>query len=176
MKLSISLLALAVSAAASPLTGRQDQVIPSDDGAAPTNPTNPDNPDEPDPKDGGVADHPVTPPASTDPLATKQGLCNNWDLTTAEGVDRVWEDTSAGVTVELFIKTSKLSYPDVIADTLRLRIRRTAKVQKLTVPVEQAARVVGLRTWRIRSEAVARGSLERLAAALLAPSVTLWTT
>ncbi|KAF5673877.1 hypothetical protein FHETE_3264 [Fusarium heterosporum] len=35
----------------------------------------------------------------------KQKLCKGWDLRTPEGVDKLWTDTAAGVSLELFIKT-----------------------------------------------------------------------
>ncbi|KAF5658674.1 hypothetical protein FHETE_9738 [Fusarium heterosporum] len=35
----------------------------------------------------------------------KQKLCKGWDLRTAEGVNKLWTDTAAGVSLELFIKT-----------------------------------------------------------------------
>ncbi|KAF5633932.1 uncharacterized protein FTJAE_6918 [Fusarium tjaetaba] len=34
----------------------------------------------------------------------KQKFCKGWDLTTVEGVEKLWEDTAAGVSLELFIK------------------------------------------------------------------------
>ncbi|KAI1038842.1 hypothetical protein LB503_007887 [Fusarium chuoi] len=35
----------------------------------------------------------------------KQEFCKGWDLKTVEGVDKLWEDTAAGVSLELFIKS-----------------------------------------------------------------------
>lgn len=35
----------------------------------------------------------------------KQKFCKGWDLKTVEGVDKLWEDTAAGVSLELFIKS-----------------------------------------------------------------------
>lgn len=40
-----------------------------------------------------------------DILDDKQKFCKGWDLKTVEGVDKLWEDTAAGVSLELFIKT-----------------------------------------------------------------------
>ncbi|KAF7557620.1 hypothetical protein G7Z17_g562 [Cylindrodendrum hubeiense] len=39
-----------------------------------------------------------------DVLDTKETLCKGWDLRTPEGADDLWEKTSAGVSLELFIK------------------------------------------------------------------------
>ncbi|KAF4985217.1 hypothetical protein FGRMN_11260, partial [Fusarium graminum] len=40
-----------------------------------------------------------------DVFKTKESLCKGWDLRTPEGVDKLWTDTAAGVSLELFIKT-----------------------------------------------------------------------
>ena len=99
MRFSVYLLALTISAAASPLTTRQDVAIQGDGDIAPEAPSAPASPDI---KDGGIITVPESPPP-TDPLQTKEGLCEDWDLTTAEGVDHVWEETSAGAVLDLFI-------------------------------------------------------------------------
>ncbi|GJC88919.1 hypothetical protein ColLi_11757 [Colletotrichum liriopes] len=39
-----------------------------------------------------------------DALDSKDAMCKGWDLTTPEGVDRLWEETYAGVSLDLFIK------------------------------------------------------------------------
>lgn len=98
MKASVSLLALVVAAAASPLNTRQ-----VDGDIAPENSGNgSQGGGENDPKDGGTNDSPEE--TSSDPLKTKEGLCGGWDLTTAEGVDRVWEETFVGATIDSFIR------------------------------------------------------------------------
>lgn len=42
---------------------------------------------------------------SNDIFNDKQKFCKGWDLKTVEGVDKLWEDTAAGVSLELFIKS-----------------------------------------------------------------------
>ncbi|KAF9776447.1 hypothetical protein IL306_005361 [Fusarium sp. DS 682] len=42
---------------------------------------------------------------SDDIFNDKQKFCKGWDLRTAEGVDKLWEDTAAGVSLDLFIKS-----------------------------------------------------------------------
>jgi hypothetical protein len=34
----------------------------------------------------------------------KEKFCGGWDFRTTEGVEKVWEETAAGVSLELFIK------------------------------------------------------------------------
>ncbi|KAF4991626.1 hypothetical protein FDECE_13974 [Fusarium decemcellulare] len=40
-----------------------------------------------------------------DVLDDKEKFCKGWDLRTPEGVDTLWEETAAGVSLELFIKS-----------------------------------------------------------------------
>ncbi|KAI5457658.1 hypothetical protein BGZ63DRAFT_457040 [Mariannaea sp. PMI_226] len=44
--------------------------------------------------------------AKRDALDSKQSLCQGWDLTTPEGVDALWDQTSAGISLDLTIVSS----------------------------------------------------------------------
>lgn len=38
-----------------------------------------------------------------DVFESKEKMCKGWDLRTAEGVDKLWTETDAGIDLELFI-------------------------------------------------------------------------
>ena len=40
-----------------------------------------------------------------DPFDSKEEMCKGWDLRSAEGVDKLWEETFAGAQLDLFLKT-----------------------------------------------------------------------
>lgn len=50
-----------------------------------------------------------------DAFESKDAMCKGWDLTTPEGADKLWEDTYAGASLDLFIKSQWGKYSTVLS-------------------------------------------------------------